>query len=247
MSFETLLYESKNKIGYITLNRPEKHNAMNYQMLDDLDAVFDHAEEDKSVNAIVLRGNGKSFCSGYDLRGSYYTTAPEGGWNVRNLYNILEKKIYAKYLRLWKFPKPTVAQIHGHCLAAGCYLQLLCDISIAADDANLGHPATRGGFSTSMPLWQVYLGVKKARYLLMTGLTIDGKEAERIGLVSLSVPREKLEEKVGEIATRLATVPPNGALHGKITLNTALEIMGVNTLFTYHGQRNKNVRLIFRP
>lgn len=246
MSYKTILYEAKNKVGYITLNRPEKHNAMNSQMLDELDAVFDYAEADKSVNAIVLKGNGKSFCSGYDLGGSYYTTPPEGGWTYRKLYDILEKKVYAKYLRIWNFPKPTLAQIHGHCLAAGCYLQLLCDISIAADDANLGHPATRGGFSTSMPLWQVYLGIKKARYLLMTGLTIDGKEAERIGLVSLSVPKDQLEEKVNEIATRLAEVPPNGALHGKTTLNTALEIMGVNTLFTYHAQRNKNVRLIFR-
>ncbi|MFW9824919.1 MAG: enoyl-CoA hydratase/isomerase family protein, partial [Candidatus Thorarchaeota archaeon] len=75
MSFKTILYEVKDKIGYITLNRPEKHNAMDYQMLDDLDAVLDHAEADKSANAIVLRGNGKSFCSGYDLGGSYYTTA----------------------------------------------------------------------------------------------------------------------------------------------------------------------------
>jgi enoyl-CoA hydratase len=162
------------------------------------------------------------------------------------MYEVLEKKVYDKYVRIWNFPKPTLAQVHGHCLAGGCYLQLLCDISIASDDANLGHPATRGGFSTSMPLWQFYLGVKKARLLLMAGVLIDGKEAERIGLVSMSVPRNQLEEKANEIAARLAEVPPSGALHGKKTLNTALEILGVNTLFTYHAQRNKNVRLIFR-
>jgi enoyl-CoA hydratase len=80
----------------------------------------------------------------------------------------------------------------------------------------------------------------------MAGILVDGKEAERIGLVSLSVPRDQLEDKVNEIATRLAEVPPNGALHGKITLNTALEIWGIRNLFSYHGQRNKNTRLIFR-
>ncbi|MFX1451180.1 MAG: enoyl-CoA hydratase/isomerase family protein [Promethearchaeota archaeon] len=246
MEFETVIYETRKKIGYITLNRPEKHNALNNQLLDDLDAVFDHAEADNKVNVIVLKANGKSFCSGFDLNESYYLKPPEGGWRYKNSYDILNKKIYAKYPRIWNFPKPTIAQVHGYCTDAGCYLQLLCDISVAADDAILGHPAQRWGGSQSMPLWQLYLGVKKARYLLMTGRIITGKEAERIGLVSLSVPKEKLEEEVNKIATEITSIPSHGALHNKICLNTDLEIRGINALFSYYGQMNRFWRFMKR-
>ncbi len=239
MEFETVIYESKKKIGYITLNRPEKHNALDYQLLDEIDAVFDHAEADDKVNVIVLKGAGKSFCSGFDLKGSYYLTTPEGGWKYKNSYEILNKKIYAKYPRIFNFPKPTIAQIHGNCTDAGCYLQLLCDISVAAEDAILGHPAMLWGGSQSMPLWQLYLGVKKARYLLMSGRRITGKEAERMGLVSISVPREKLEEEVNKLAAEIAKIPTEGILHNKISLNTALKIQGVDALFDYYGQMNR--------
>src|SRR6185295_9144221 len=95
------------------------------------------------------------------------------------------RDIQARYQRIWNCPKPTIARVHGHALAGGCYLQLLCDISIAAETARLGHPAVKMGGVSSMPLWQVALGIKAARYLLLTGRVVDGREAERIGLVSL--------------------------------------------------------------
>ena len=246
MEYETLLYESIKKVGYITLNRPEKHNALSYQLLDDLDAVFDEAEADDNAMVIVLKANGKSFCSGFDLKGSYYITPPEGGWKYKNSYEILNKKIYAKYLRLFNFPKPTIAQVHGYCTDAGCYLQLLCDITVAADDAIFGHPAQKWGGAPSMPLWQFYLGVKKARYLLMTGRTINGIEAEKIGLVSLSVPKERLEEEVNKIAHEICEIPQDGALHNKICLNTDLKIRGLDALFDYYGQMNRYSRFVFR-
>lgn len=246
MEFETIVYETIKKIGYITLNRPEKHNALNFQLLDELDVVLDYAEADNKAKVIVLKANGKSFCSGFDLKESYYMTVPEGGWRYKNSYEILNKKIYAKYPRIFDFPKPTIAQIHGHCTDAGCYLQLLCDISVAADDAIFGHPAQKWGGAPSMPLWQLYLGVKKARYLLMTGRTITGKEAEQIGLVSLSVPRERLEEEVNNIATEIAQIPPDGVLHNKICMNTDLRMRGIDALFDYYGQMNRFSRFVFR-
>ncbi len=246
MEYETVIYESSKKIGYLTLNRPEKHNALSYQLLDDLDAVLDEAEADEKARVIVLKANGKSFCSGFDLKGSYYITPPEGGWKYKNSYDILNKKIYAKYLRLFNFPKPTIAQVHGYCTDAGCYLQLLCDISVAAEDAIFGHPAQRWGGAQSMPLWQFYLGVKKARYLLMTGRTINGIEAEKIGLISLSVPKEQLEEEVNKIAQEISEIPPDGALHNKICLNTDLKIRGLDALFDYYGQMNRYTRFVLR-
>jgi enoyl-CoA hydratase len=241
--FETVLYEEKKKIGYITLNRPEKHNALSYQLLDDLDAVLDYAEADNKAKVIVLKGAGKSFCTGYDLKQSYYITPPEGGWKYNNSYDILNKKIFAKYPRILNFPKPTIAQVHGYCTDAGCYLQLLCDITIAADDAVLGHPAVLWGGAQSMPLWQMYLGVKKARYLLMSGRRISGKEAAEMGLVSISVPKENLETEVNKLAAEIAQIPSVGALHNKITLNTDLKMKGIDALFDYYGQMNRYGRL----
>jgi enoyl-CoA hydratase len=246
MEFETIIYESKNEIGYITLNIPERHNALSYQLLDDIDAVFDYAEADNTAKVIVLKGNGKSFCSGFDNDGSYYRTPPEGGWEYKNSYEILNKKIYAKYPRILYFPKPTIAQIHGHCIDGGCYLQLLCDISVAADDAILGHPAQLWGGAQSLPLWQFYLGIKKARYVLMTGRRFSGKEAEQMGLITLSVPRDKLEEEVNKIATEMAGVPADGMLHCKICLNTDLRIRGMDALFDYYGQMNRYGRFLIK-
>jgi enoyl-CoA hydratase len=253
--FESILYETKGRVGYITLNIPQKHNALSYELLDDIPRAFDYAEQDRSVNVIVLKGAGKSFCSGFNNDASYYRVPPEDGWNYLNSYEILNKKVYAIYTQIWGFPKPTIAQIHGHCRDAGCYLQLCCDISVAAEDALLGHPAQLWGGSQSLPLWQFYLGVKKARYLLMSGRLITGKVAADWGLVSISVPRENLDEEVLKLASEIAAEPGDqprgpgraGALHNKIALNTDLKIRGIDALFDYYGQMNRYTRFIYRP
>jgi enoyl-CoA hydratase/carnithine racemase len=245
--FETVEYETRGKVGYITMNRPDKHNALNYQLLDDLDAAFDYAEADDSVNVVVLRGAGRSFCSGYDMGGSYYISVPKGHdhWDMKNSLMTL-RSIEARYQRIWNFPKATIAQVHGHCIAGGCYLQLVCDISVAADDASFDHRAQRVGGVSSMPLWQVVMGPKRARYLLFTGRAISGKQAADWGLVSLSVPSEQLQEMVDKIADEIAGVPQHGLLQNKEVLNTDLEIMGVGAMFRYHGQHNALGRVVSR-
>jgi enoyl-CoA hydratase len=244
MNLETVLYTVDNGIGRITMNRPDKRNALNHQLLDDLDAAFTAAERDPEVCVIILGANGPSFSAGYDLKGSYYTSPPEpeGRWTLGNSLMAL-RGIEARYQRIWDCPKPTIARVQGHALAGGCYLQLLCDISVAAHDARLGHPAVKMGGVSSMPLWQVALGLKQARYLLMTGRVIDGREAERIGLVTMSVPAAELDATVEGIAQDCLAVPFEGALQNKEALNTSLEIMGVGALFRYHGQMNALGRL----
>ena len=242
--FETIIYEKKGKVASITLNRPEKHNALSYQLLDDLDASLDYAEADESTNVLILKANGKSFCSGFDLKGSYYLTPPEGGWKYRSSYNILNKKVYSKYKRIFDFPRVTIAQVHARCTDAGCYLQLSCDITVAADEALFGHPAQKWGGSQSTPLWQLFMGSKKARYLLMSGRLINGKQAADMGLVSISVPGDKLEEEVNTLASEIAAIPRDGALHNKIAMNMDLRILGVDALFDYYGQMNRYTRFI---
>lgn len=249
MDLETVIYEADGGLARITLNRPDKHNALNHRLLDDIDAAFDTAEGDDDVRAIVLAGAGPSFCSGYDLKGgSYYTTPPakEGRWTVGNSLATL-RGIEARYMRIWNCPKVTIAQVHGNALAGGCYLQLLCDISVAAESARLGHPAIKMGGVSSMPLWQVALPLKHARYLLMTGRIVNGVEAAAMGLVSLAVPERDLAETVDGIVKDCLDVPYEGALHNKEALNTALEITGLGALFRYHGQMNALGRLRTQP
>ena len=240
--YGTVDYDVSDHVARVTMDRPEKRNALDDVLIDGLDAAFAAAERDPEVHAVVLAGNGPSFCSGYDLGGSRYATAPDEGWDLGNSIATL-RVIEAFYQRIWNCPKPTVAQVHGHALAAGCYLQLLCDISVAASDARLGHPAVKMGGPSSMPLWQVALPLKVARYLLLTGRVVDGTTAASIGLVSLAVEPDALGVTVDELAAEIAAVPAQAQQLNKETLNTALEIMGVGAMFRYHGQLNALRRL----
>jgi len=239
MNLETVLYDVKDNIARITMNRPEKRNALNHQLLSDLDAAFHEADNDPDVRVVVLAGAGPSFSAGYDLTGSPYTSVPEGfdQWTRGNALRTL-RGISERYLMIMNLTKPVIAKVHGYCVAAGCYLQMCCDMAIAAEDAVLGHPATRGGGVSSMPLWVTYLGLRKAKELLMTGKLISGKEAERIGLVNMTVPADKLEEEVMSNARLMAEVPPDGMIISKEALNTHAEILGRGALFAYHRQLN---------
>ncbi len=244
MELTAVTYAAADGVARLTLNRPDKHNAIDGAMLDDLARALDLADADRDVHAVVLAGAGRSFCSGWDTAGSPYITPPgdTGRWTKTSALRTM-RSIEARYRQLWDFPKPTVARVHGNALAAGCYLQLLCDISVAAADARLGHPAQRWGGVSSMPLWQVALPVKQARYLLFTGRIIDGVEAERIGLVTMAVPADDLDASVDSIARDCATVPAHGSEQLKAALNTALEVQGAGALFRYHAQMNALGRL----
>lgn len=238
MELETAVYEVKENIARITMNRPDKRNALNHALWDDLIAAIDQAENAPEVRVVILCGAGKAFCSGWDLRGSYYTSVPEGydEWTTGNALSTL-RGISERYLKIMNLPKPVIAQIHGYCLAAGCYLEMLCDVAIAAEDALFGHPVGRGGVD-SMPLWITYLGMRKAKELLLTQQIIDGKEAARIGLVNRAVPADKLEEEVWKMAQAIAEAPPDSIAIQKEAFNTHAEIMGRGALFAYHRQLN---------
>ncbi len=238
MKLETVLYEVKENIARITMNRGEKMNALNHALWDDLIAAFDQAENDPEVRVVILCGVPRAFCSGWDLKGSYYISVPEGydQWTTGNALSTL-RRISERYLKIMNLPKPVIAQIRGYCLAAGCYLAMLCDIAIAAEDALFGHPVGRGGVD-SMPLWITYLGYRKAKELLMTQQIIDGKEAARIGLINRAVPGDKLEEEVWKMAKLFTESPPDALAIQKEAFNTHAEIMGRSALFAYHRQLN---------
>ena len=238
MELENVIYEVKENIARITMNRGNKMNALSHALWDDLITAFGRAENDPEVRVVILCGTGRAFCTGWDLKGSYYISVPEGHeqWTVSNALSTL-RGISERYLRIMNLPKPVIAQVHGYCLAAGCYLEMLCDIAIAAEDAHFGHPVGRGGVD-SMPLWITYLGPRKAKELLLTQQIIDGKEAERIGLVNRVVPADKLEEEVWNMAKAMAEAAPDKIAIQKEAFNTHAEIMGRGALFAYHRQLN---------
>lgn len=237
MDLETVIYEVKDNIAKIIMNRPDKRNALNHALLRDLDTAFEQADNDPEVRVVILAGAGKAFSAGYDLTGSPYSSVPEGydQWTTGNALRAL-RGISERYLRIINLPKPVIAQVHGYCLAGGCYLQMCCDVAIAAEDATLGHPALYGGGVTSMPLWVWFLGLRKAKELLFTSRLISGKEAERIGLVNMAVPATELEQEVWKMAQEMAAVPPDGMMLLKEHLNTHAEILGMSAVFAYHRQ-----------
>lgn len=243
MELETVLYDVKDQIATITMNRPEKRNALNHALLRDLDAAFDTAEADGEVRVVILAAAGKSFSAGYDMKGSPYINPPEGDehWTQGTALTAL-RTISERYRRIMYFPKATIAQVQGHCLAGGCYLQMCCDMAVAADDAIIGHPASHAGVS-SMPLWITYLGVRKAKEMLMTCLPVSGEEAARIGLVNRAVPADRLAAEVRQLARKLAEITPENMLIIKESMSTHLQILGLDALFSYHRQLNAMGRL----
>jgi enoyl-CoA hydratase len=202
----------------LTLNRPDKLNAISSELRDGLTDAIAEAADDDRVRVIAIAGAGRAFCSGYDLSGA----APSTAWAWRE---VLGEDIAAT-LAIWSCPKPVIAQVHGYALAGGLELAMACDLIIAADDAQLGEPEIRFGSAPVTLLMPFLIGQKKTRELLMTGDLIDAEEAHRIGLVNRVVARDRLAEEVDALADRLARVPPDVMAPTKRMLNRAMDAAG---------------------
>jgi enoyl-CoA hydratase len=202
----------------LTLNRPDKLNAINAEMRDALHSAIEEAAADPAVRVIVIRGAGRAFCSGYDLS----EAAPPDAWSWRA---VLAEDVAAT-LAIWRCPKPVIAQVHGYALAGGLELAMACDLAIAAEDAQLGEPEIRFGSAPVTLLMPFLIGQKKTRELLFTGDLVDGREAARIGFVNRAVPADELEAAVEALADKLARVPEDVMAPTKLMLNRAMEASG---------------------
>jgi enoyl-CoA hydratase len=232
--FQTIRYEVDRGRARITLNRPEKLNAISFEMMTELNAALWEADDDRDVHGIILCGAGRSFSAGYDLTASPLA-ARASDKRYRGMRAIdddawqLER---AQRLRMALFDlhKPVVAQVHGHCLAGGTDLALLCDIIIAAENAVFGFPPARDLGALPNNMWIYHVGPQWAKRLTLTGDTITGAEAERIGLVMKAVPAELLEGEVEGLLDRFALIDPDLLSANKRIINLALELMGARTL-----------------
>jgi enoyl-CoA hydratase/carnithine racemase len=237
MDFETVRYEAEGQIATITLNRPEAANAQNSQMIEDINASFDSAEADDEVRVVILAAAGKHFSSGHDLKeilhGEEHWAAmratPEGKLEHEQVM------YWDKLIRIRDFPKITIAAVQGACAAAGLMLACMCDLIVAADDAQFSNPVLRmGGVGVELLVEPWELGARKAKEFLFCAETLDAEEAARAGLVNRVVPRDDLLEAAREMAGRAAQVPPVTAAAVKDTINHTLDVAGQRESWRYH-------------
>jgi len=199
MDFECILYEKKDAVAIIRLNRPRVLNAMNKQLWLDFQEALEDVKKDAHIKAVIITGEGRAFSTGADLKESKTRSIDA----YRDYLEALQE-VSRKILR---FEKPTIAAVNGYALGSGYELALACDIRIAAEDALIGSPEAKVSSSVTggaLRLVQDLIGPGKARELLFTGESIDGKEAERIGLVNKAVPLENLMEEAVAMAQKIA-------------------------------------------
>ena len=210
----------------VTLNRPEKRNALNHALRGAIVEALRAGDAHPDVRVMIVRGAGKCFSSGYELGGGnegqafpWYTPGGDGHW---------PRHVTQGWMSIWELGKPVIAQVHGYCLAGGSELATCCDLVYMADDAQMGYPAVRFGVPDNhFHAW--FVGMRKAMEMMLTGDSITGVEAAQLGWANASYPAEQLEAKVLEVAGRIATVPMDLVQLNKRVVHRQMEIMGLHT------------------
>ncbi|MCC7286569.1 MAG: enoyl-CoA hydratase/isomerase family protein [Burkholderiaceae bacterium] len=236
-------YQARDGRAYVTLNRPDKKNAMSNAMWAQLMDAYDRAEADDDVRVVVLRGAGDDFCAGHDLAevGNFYE---DGGTDAdgrkrrpsQRARLQFDKTYVERFQRIFTFLKPTLALVKGYCLGGGLYMAESSDLVIAADDARLGHPEQKLGLSGAAYLdaWEIVtLGARKARELLLLAEVWSAEEARANGLVNKVVPLAELEVRGEEWAERIVRLPRDGIALGKAATQLAMQALGVTGQFSY--------------
>lgn len=219
---DLVLYESPGSVARITLNRPEKLNALSAELVDELEAALRRAVAEDAVKVVVLTGAGRAFSAGYDLS-EESTDHPA---NADEWRTVLARDLEVT-MQLWRCPKPTIAAVRGWCVAGGCELAMACDLIVAADDARFGEPEIRYGSGPVTLLMPFLIGQKKTNELLLTGDVIDAQEAYRIGLVNRVVPVDQLDDAVAALTAKIAPTPAAVLRHTKLALLRAYEEAGL--------------------
>ncbi|WP_009477301.1 crotonase/enoyl-CoA hydratase family protein [Rhodococcus sp. JVH1] len=248
--YRTLTYEVTGRIARITFNRPDHGNAITADTPVELAATVERADLDPRVHVILLSGRGKGFCGGYDLgifaehgghadEGPDRTTGtvldpivqarnhdPFGNWDPMADYAMMSR-FNRGFASLLHANKPTVAKIHGFCVAGGTDIALYCDQIVAADDTKIGYPPTRVWGVPAAGMWAHRLGDQRAKRLLLTGDCITGRQAAEWGLAVESAPAEELDSRTEDLVERIARMPVNQLMMVKLALNSALLAQGV--------------------
>jgi enoyl-CoA hydratase len=231
MQFEQISYGVRNKTAIVTLNRPEKRNALSAKLLRELHEALLEADEYNPVHCIVLRGAGPHFCAGADLS-EYSSRRGEAYRGRQEIDDDVWRLEHGQRLRMTLFDmhKPVIAQVHGTCIGIGTDLAWLCDMVLVAEDARIGFPPVRDLGTPPGSMWLYHCGPQWAKRLLLTGDSVTGADAASIGLALKAVPADRLEIEVMRLADRMGLVDPHLLSANKRLVNLGLELMGARTL-----------------
>jgi enoyl-CoA hydratase len=231
--------ERRGTVARIWLNRPERHNAQSEELIWALDEAFAVASADPEVRVIVLAGRGKSFSSGHDLSRTIGGTSEK---DIAELRKTTEGRLqhergsyFEPCLRIRNSPKPTIAQVHGHCIAAGLMVAAMCDLIIAGESARFSNPVTRmGAVATEVFVEPWEIGIRKAKELLFLGDVLTAQDAKELGLANRVYPDDELEARVDELADRIASAPPVAMQLLKESFLSTLDAMGQRDSWSSH-------------
>lgn len=218
----TVILEKKDRIGTLTLNRPEKLNALSQSLISEFSATLDQVATDPEIKVLVVRGAGRAFSTGYDLSGGGRAKPP----TIDEDRALLQRYVEG-WLRLRDLPKPVIAMVHGYCLAGATQLCICTDMIFVADNARIGFPSIPAGAGYVSAMWNWMVGPHRTKYLaFLPGSQISGKEAEAIGFATRAFPADKLEEETYGYARRVVKVPAEKLALEKLALNRAMDYRG---------------------
>lgn len=237
--YESIRYEVEEGRARITLARPGSHNALTARLLEELEHALWEADDDSRVHCVIVRGEGPSFSSGYDLTAAARDKGP--GYRTGRSHDddiwLLEQN-NRRIRTLMNVHKPSIAQVHGNCLAGGTDVALACDMVIAAENARIGFPPARSMGALPGNLWMYHCGPQWAKRLQLTGDSVTGADAEKIGLVMKAVPADQLEDEVEGLADRMSVIDPDLLAANKRITNLSLELMGAQTIHRLAGEND---------
>lgn len=233
---EEVTYRVDGNVATIALNRPERHNALTDPMFDEIVEGIRRAERDDAVKVVILKGEGASFSSGFDMSNpdDFYGGAETKGarfaiQTLRHRSEVMRNILHSG--------KPTIARVQRNCIGAGLYIVLVANFAIASEGTVFGLPEERfgsGGTSWIYPFVAAQCGLKKANELLMTGRKFDAEEAERLNLINRVVPAEELDEEVSELARAICSLPREGIASSRVVAHMSYELLGYGAMFTPH-------------
>ena len=208
----------------ITLNRPDSRNALNNTLRGEIYSTLEANDVDDDVRVTIIRGAGKAFCAGYDLKGNnnedrpFHTAGGDGSW---------ARHVVEGAFRVWDLAKPVIAQVHGYCLAGGTELATSCDLVYVAEDAKIGYPVVRSMSPPDNQFFPWIVGMRNAMEMMLTGDAISGSDAVEYGFANRAYPINDLEDAVLAIAEKIAKVPPDIEQMNKRAVHRQMELMGM--------------------
>ena len=238
---DVVLYEEQDSVAIVTLNRPEKMNTLNEDVIEGLAQSIDRAARSATARSVVVRGAGAAFTAGYDLdfneRDPGFRSFPydgprvehrEGAWDPVRDYQMMSHNV-RRFMKIWECPKPVIGEVRGWALGGGTDLLLCCDLIFMGAEAHIGYPPSRIFGTPTTMLWVYRVGLEHAKQFLLSGDAIDADTALRIGLVSKVFPEDRLSEETLRFAARFQHIPANQLALNKLLINQAVENMGLRT------------------